>query len=256
MKLKLFTATLFLGLTAAASAATTTFTDLTSSTTSGNVTLTVNGTTATITASDTSLYTSTDNQAQSSVSFTLNLTAILDALNSGSISGDEDTELLTMNYGNANYTGLYLNSSGQLQTRWGSSVYDQGNTYTLFTYDDTTSSYTIASGLNTTTLDDGTVVLALTYTQDMATRSGGTGAKVYDSTGTALITDSTLASSSNTTLSSITLNAAYITSASVDSSLLSASDAGAAAAALVPEPATATLGLLALGALALRRRRA
>ncbi len=255
MKLKLFTAALFLGLTAAASAATTTFTDLTSSTTSGNVTLTVEDTTATITASDTSLYTSTGGQAQSSVSFTLNLTAILNALNSNSLSGN--TGLLTMDYGSSSrYTGLYLNSSGQLQTRWGTSVYTSGNTYTLFTYDDESSSYTIASGLNTTTLDDGTVVLALTYTQDKSNNYGGTGAKVYDSTGTALITDTELASNSNTTLSSITLNAAYVTSVSVDSSLLSASDAGAAAAALVPEPATATLGLLALGALALRRRRA
>ncbi len=243
-----------LALTCVATAATTTFTDLTQDKTitlTDTSSITWSATTDTFTGS---IYSTVSNQqARASMSFTLNLT---DAATVGSTL----TELVAITKtGYESTMGLWL-VDGKISGRWNNGTFDQvsgaGNPGTA------SGQVAISSILNNNenvfTLD-GDKFIALTLVLDRTSDSNNrdnVGMVLYDADGSVVWNCCSLGAAGFTTYDAIKLNTDYVgNAASITNAVLSPTDAGTQAAALVPEPTTATLSLLALAGLAARRRR-
>ncbi len=245
---------LALGMLASASAETTTFTDLSTTATNNGMTYTAPAASSTIgyvtgDNMSTSLTAGNHTQYETSFSFTLDLNAI------STITGN--TLLVRLDavaagtYNSSDY-GLWAIKSGDtIQLKFGHSTETlYGNTYEVSSLTDT-----FTDGTHTLT------ALTITYRGKNAT-SGDEGARLYSTTSsTPVINASGLGgSSSEIEFARYEVNTSYVTSFAVTDTLLSAANAQAAATTLkdavaVPEPATATLSLLALAGLAARRRR-
>lgn len=241
-----------------ATAATTKFTDLSQNVTVGN--LVWNSTDKTITATTghaADLYDSVSAKGQSSLSFTLNLTQ--------AATVTTDVALITID--SKNDYGIKLKSTG-ISGFWpksdGTNPIDdyngRGSNNTLAEFSGIVAINDILTGNETvyTLGSDKLIALTLVIDRPCDNNSGNgnnVGLTLYDVNGERVWYCEALGASSNESISSFKLNTDYITSAAVTPALLSASQAGSAAAALIPEPATATLSLLALAGLAARRRR-
>lgn len=178
------------------------------------------------------------NQVQTNISFTLNLTAIQNLT--------EQVSLINMDM--ANDVGLALTSTG-LTTTWnGSADSRQSVTYT-----------NLSSDAGVFTADDGNTYITLTMVQTY-----GSGVQVY-SNNAKWINDTGLKGNTNTQLVDVTINSDYMASIQFSPGWLTGGDSAweaknlafdtAARPKIVPEPATATLSLLALAGLCARRRR-
>ena len=242
------------GVAVADTATTTIFTDLTQDKTitlSDNGSITWSATDATFTGDICA--TVTNEQARASVSFTLNLT---DAATVGSTK----TELVTITKTGYNSTmGLWL-VDGKISGRWNGDTFDkvtgQNNPGTA------SGQVAITSILNDNDnvfTVDGDEFIALTLVLDRtcdAYNADHVGMVLYDADGTAVWNCCSLGAAGFATYDAIKLNMDYVGSAaSITNAVLSPTDAGTQAAALIPEPTTATLSLLALAGLAARRRR-
>ena len=226
-----------------------------------NETITLsNGNSITWTATDgaftgAGVYSTVSNQqARASVSFTLNLTEAASV-------GSTKTELVTITKeGYDSVMGLWL-IDGKISGRWNNGTYDkvsgEGNPGTA------SGQVSINSIINNnenifTVGEDKFIALTLVLdrTSD-ATYRNNVGMVLYDEDGDVVWNCCSLGASGFASYDEIKLNTDYVGNvASVTNAVLSPADAGAQAAALVPEPATATLSLLALCGLAARRRRA
>ncbi len=116
-----------------------------------------------------------------------------------------------------------------------------------------------------TTISNTTSLTSLDFSYTEADNQGGTIYLVYqvngewtmESTSFTVGTEATISIDlSGTALSSSTVYAVVVTTTGTGGTSETGTISLTAASSAVPEPATATLGLLALGALALRRRRA
>ena len=231
-----------------ANAATETFMDLSADKTSGDVTFSAENSSFT---GDGIWAVGGGDRAHTGVSFVLNLTKALEVT--------ENTVLI--NFDMAADIGLYLTSSGVV-SKWQDSTWN------------TSSSYSVLSNLESAwTATDGNTYLALTITlANTEGTQGGTQLYSADSASSLLIntqgeTKNGLGSSSNTSISEITVNTDYVVAAAVtpgwvpgnNAQTLSASLMSGAQKIYIPIPEPSTFGLLAgLGALALvgtRRRR-
>lgn len=172
---------------------------------------------------------------QTNITFTLNLTA------AQTVTGD--TNLLQMDMGGD--IGLALTTTGLAGT-W------QGGT----------GSSRVSVAFETLLADSGVFAdiegnkyITLTFVETY-----GSGVQVWSNT-TKLIDDAGLKSSSNTSLSSIYVNSGYVEALQFETEwkgedIVNTNVAfNAEAMQVIPEPATATLSLLALAGLAARRRR-
>ena len=245
-----------LALAGVATATTTKFTDLSQDVTVGN--LVWNSTDGTITATTghaADLYDSVSAKGQSSLSFTLNLTQ--------AATVTTDVALITID--SENDYGIKLKSTG-ISGFWPTKdnpiddYNGRGSNNTLAEYSGIVAINDILTGNETvyTLGSDKLIALTLVIDRPCDNNSGNgnnVGLTLYDVNGERVWYCEALGASSNTSISSFKLNTDYITSAAVTPALLSASQAGSAAAALIPEPTTATLSLLALAGLAARRRR-
>ena len=244
-----------LALAGVAAAETATFSDLTQD---KAITLSDNNSTITWSATDEtftgSIYTTVSGQqARASVSFTLNLTE-------AATVGSTKTELVTITKNDyASTMGLWL-VDGKISGRWNDGTYDkvsgEGNPGTA------SGQVSIASILadneNVFTLD-GDKFIALTLVLDRTSDSNNknnVGMVLYDVDGSVVWNCCSLGAAGFSTYDAIKLNTDYVgNAASITNVVLSPVDAGTQAAALIPEPTTATLSLLALAGLAARRRR-
>lgn len=181
------------------------------------------------------------NQIQTNITFVLNLTRAMEVT--------ADTQLLDMDMGGD--IGLCLTSTG-LASSWGGTT---SSSRASVSYDTLKADGGIFTAVN------GDTCITLTFVQTY-----GSGVQVWSNT-TKLINDTGLKASTNTSLTSICVNAGYIgclqfspgwkgddivdTNAAFDTTVKEM----IAAAPSVPEPTTATLSLLALAGLAARRRR-
>ncbi len=216
----------------------------------------------TISSSDGSLpgtagSTSTE-QIAYSLTFSLNLDAMATWLKTNTYG--ECYILQTTSNDNPDYTGnpgtmgLKLNSDGTIETTWNAS--GRGNTHktSLFSVSSDRSTATLASNISASLIDgssaDSLGSIVLSYTVG----NGTIGTKVYTGDGSTLITDDGLRSSNHMELASVDLNSAFIDDFAITSDALEPVEIKTISK-LVPEPATATLSLLALAGLAARRRR-
>ena len=253
MKKTLITLLALAGVAAADTATTTIFTDLTQDKTitlSDNSSITWSATDATFTGDICS--TVTGEQARASVSFTLNLT-------DAATVGTTKTELVTITKTDyVNTIGLWL-VDGKISGRWNDGTYDevsgQNNPGTA------SGQVAITSILNDNDnvfTVDGDKFIALTLVLDRTCDAYNTdhvGMVLYDADGSVVWNCCSLGAAGFTTYDAIKLNMDYVGSAaSITNAVLSPTDAGTQAA-LIPEPTTATLSLLALAGLAARRRR-
>lgn len=200
----------------------------------------------------------TDNFATSVVCITLNLTAMQNA----TVASGSYVELF---YFDAKFdTGLALTSSGTIKGLWekdnngnvGAGMWNSNaNTaYSLTTL--TGNPYTYKQGENTY------LNLAVVVGSNYGSGWQGIGGLVaYDAAGNKVIEYNGLTSGNNADqpINSINLNTDFITSATVYQGDVPVIAGGVGSwlvsQGIIPEPATATLSLLALSALATRRRR-
>ena len=239
---------------AVADTATTIFTDLAQDKTitlSEDSRITWSATEATFTGD---IYTAvTGAQARASVSFTLNLT---DAATVGSTQ----TELVTITKtGYDGIIGLWL-VDGKISGRWKDETFDtvNGTDHGGTASGQVSIASILADNENVFTVD-GDKFIALTLVLDRACdgfNKDNVGMVLYDADGSVVWNCCSLGTSGLSTYDAIKLNLDYVGSAaSITNAVLSPTDAGTQAAALIPEPTTATLSLLALAGLAARRRR-
>ncbi len=269
MKKTLLTALLCLGIAASAHATTTTFTDLKKDTEVGSVTYTAptqNSTIGTIAGSPISETAGRESawQYASSVTLTLDLTVL-----SGVTSATQLFQFNTNRTGGYS-AGLYatLDETDGVVLTFG---YD-GNIWNSYSNTknvkrDIDDLYTAATVFTDASGHD---LVAITIATEPLSKTAGDKVKA----GVSLYTDKAAdvndtfmyssglggSSASGVTLSSISVNTAYVTAIAITDTNIQGLTAANAATALmntvaVPEPATATLSLLALAGLAARRRR-
>ena len=172
---------------------------------------------------------------QTNISFTLNLTA------AQTVTGY--TQLLKMDM--SGDIGLALTTTG-LASTWGDSTSDSRGSVTF-------STLLADSGVFADI--EGNKYITLTFVETY-----GSGVQVWSNT-TKLVDDAGLKSSSNTSLASIYVNSGYVEALQFETewkgdNIVNTNVAfNAEAMQVIPEPATATLSLLALAGLAARRRR-
>ena len=243
---------------AAADVTTSVFTDLTTTSTVNGITW--DSSQGTLTAgSGYTLATHTGENAQTSLSFTLNLTQ------AAAYSSDDLCKLITIytkkdNGDAANTYGLWLTKNG-LSGRWDDGQYNtRGDNNNIAEYSGVVSIDSIISGNSNVYTLNGEKYITLTLVTDLSAsnldgQADNVGATTYDADGERVWYCEALASSSLHNFTSIELNTNYISAAAITPVLLSPEAAGSQAAKLVPEPTTATLSLLALAGLAVRRRR-
>ena len=215
-------------------------------------TTTQNGITMTdgvITASgEEQLYSAYPGRTTATTSFvlTFNLTNIEETTRPGNV------ELVTVAT-NSSTIGLYLQEDGGIIGRWANAT--NGTATTLATMKDNDNVFIDSNGDS---------CLALNFVLSLTTAHGGPGGFVgYDADATAVFSHVGLGSTGITSYSSITLNTDYITWAAIDTNPeTTVNDVPSWAAHQIPasqlpipEPTTATLSLLALAGLAVRRRR-
>lgn len=183
-------------------------------------------------------------KAAITVAFTLNLTQALLTTTQVDLIGIS---------GNSGDVGLTLLSDGKAQGKWNGGV--DGNARMDLSG---LSSYAYTVG------EESFVTLTLTASKPNG--NGGKGVQVYVNDGTCVFNHASLATNNNTSFDAITVNTSLISSIAIDPSYPEIVDAGAAnyaaaaigralQAAVIPEPTTVTLSLLALAGLAARRRR-
>lgn len=222
---------------------TTIFTDLSQDATLGGIVFTAASNTefATITGD---IYGTHNNDAAMTGAITLNLTAALAA--------STDVNLIRVD-GSSGDPGLRLDTTNdRIVGQWEDGAY--GSKYINLS-DLKDSAYTVGDNQYVT----------LTFSFSTTWNDGGHGTQVYTNDGSNVYDLGELASSSNTQFNGIMINTDYIKSVAINPALLASAagkDSTVAAAvgvalqtATVPEPTTATLSLLALAALAARRRR-
>lgn len=243
---------------AAADVTTSVFTDLTTTSTVNGITW--NSTQDTLTAgAGYTLACHTGENAQTTLSFTLNLTQ------AAAYNGDDLCELITIytkkDNGDASTTyGLWLTKNG-LSGRWDTDEYNtRGKGNNVAEYSGVVSIDSIISDNSTVYTLNGEKYITLTLVTDKSAsnnsgQANNVGATTYDANGERVWYCEALASSSLHNFTSIELNTDYISAAAITPVLLSPEAAGEQATMLVPEPTTATLSLLALAGLAVRRRR-
>ena len=174
------------------------------------------------------------NQIQTNITFTLNLTA------AQTVTGD--TNLLKMDMGGD--IGLALTTTGLAGT-WQGGTGDRGSV----TFETLLADSGVFADI------EGNKYITLTFVETY-----GSGVQVWSNT-TKLINDTGLKSSGNTSLASIYVNSGYIEALQIETEwkgddIVNTNVAfNAEAMQVIPEPATATLSLLALAGLAARRRR-
>ncbi len=203
----------------------------------------------------------TSNTADLTITFTLNLSKFwkdTHSLSSGTIS---NKQLIGFEF--TNKLGLFLSSSGSIDGYWLSTPSDSEHgsdrqNYALITpgtdveVDATgaplSSDFIVSSVRDDVYMKDGDYYTTLTtiVNQD--------GVKLYDQGGAILFNDSTLKAGANRTPSEVLLNPDYISSVVVTPFTINTGNI-ASTSKMIPEPATATLSLLALAGLAARRRR-
>lgn len=228
-------------------AATTTFTDLGTSVTIDGYAY--DAATRTLTSTDTAqspLFTAQSGQnAQTSISFTLNLTEAAKV--------NTKTALLTIDSG-TDY-GLWITANG-ISGRWGDNEFNNNSSNSSSTGVVSIASI-LANNNNVFTLGTDQYI-TLTLTADKTQAHGGNGLQLYDASGNVVYNCTGLGASGNTSFSGFTFSE-LIGSAALTPEKLTATTAGETAQALqqklVPEPATVTLSLFALAGLAARRRR-
>ena len=246
-----------LALAGVAAGGTTTVTDLTSSVTSGDVTYTAPTTTGGEGSfSGAGIWEAGGgNRAHGALTFTLNLTDLAKLTT--------QTNLVTVD--SSSDIGLIW---GQYNGEWGIAGNWQGNLWanngTSFVSLDTLMADAWSVADNAT---DGFITLTMTVANTEGTQGG---MQLYKAgSGTSYYTTNGLGSSSNTSIDAFKFNTSLIENVAVTSGWVAGSTASSLGTnlettftsahggkvALVPEPTTATLSLLALAGLAARRRR-
>ncbi|MBO5684580.1 MAG: PEP-CTERM sorting domain-containing protein [Akkermansia sp.] len=178
--------------------------------------------------------------ASTAVAITLNLSAIQTDINADTLT--DKTSLITFDTNTD--VGLYIQANGNLVGQWGT-----GTNGTAVAYD------TWKANNTTFVNDNGDTCLTLAVVMDVTESwSGPGGLMVYDSKGNTVYSNVGLGSNGNTKVDRIVLNTKYITSALICTEVPQTGSKDWAVA-LIPEPSTATLSLLALCGLAARRRR-
>lgn len=235
---------------ATAHATTTTFWDLSNDAVINNIQW--NAATGTFTALEGGQLCTTvsGQQARATVSFTLNLTAAANA------QLTEKVALFTID-SNTDF-GLWLTPTG-ISGRWNNDEYNtRASNNSAAEYSGVVSITSIMENNTNVFTVEGNTYIGLTLVADKAcdnNNTGNVGLTLYDAAGDRVWYCEALGSADNQNYDGFILNTDYIDlSASITPSVLSSTAAGQAAA-LIPEPATATLSLLALAGLAARRRR-
>lgn len=201
-----------------------------------------------------SLYsTQTNNSSKVTVAFTLNLTQAIKESTSDNFTS---IGLVT-----AGKVGLRLTAGGSIVGDNNGANYggdaSVGGPYTISLQNLLTNDtvYTLVPG------GDSYITLTMTVIGASSTGTAGFGVQLYDSTGANLLHMPKLATSSNKSFD-VLANTDYISAVAIHPDRVVATDtntpgqlATSLQSKLVPEPATATLSLLAMAGLAARRRR-
>ncbi len=229
--------------------------------TATDTTINYTATTGTFTASVDGGLSYGTNQQCTNLTFALDLGALQSVLNNATdnttytlvafyfqgastTTTDEETGTSTTTYPNSGKNGVAL--------RFNAST---GEVFTAHS-DNYGSSWTRWVDNNDTTLDT-TTLSGLTSTMVLQTGTGGGNAylNLFNDEGTGILTRKGLGSKNNNAVTSIVVDTDFITAASIEPTRALNAEGMKAAAAAIPEPATATLSLLALAGLAARRRR-
>ncbi len=250
MKKKLYTAVIALGLTASASA--TSLSDAVytvSDTTTSSDTIDVSGTG--VSGSFTLTFTLDASQLAGLIGSTAEATDTLTLL--ASITGNVSSRIIGAEIGTpsdvSDKSGVFgaASQASTGATVTGTSRWSTTGTMSALTAVDFTGATSAAVTLIHTDTASTTIVFTYTLADGTTYTSSGSNSDLKYSAGMGA-------------LQTLGINTDIVSSAYLFSGTTTVDDAAslntAAIAALVPEPATATLGLLALGALALRRRRA
>ncbi len=256
MKKSLFATLLTMALAMSAQAETTYFFDLTETTTIAGLTYTrVEGGLSTITTADNAEYPlfspNSSEQASTTVSFTFDLTSLKENYVANSFTPMAAVRFLRdgADNGGAAIT-IYKSSAGKYEA-WVSTM-STGEEPTFAKIN----SKCIDSNITADFTADGREYATFTLTTGKVTagtsdRVGFTGA---DADGN-LTWASAYSTASNTVVDEILLNTAYLTSVAITPESVTDKATIQTISHTIPEPATATLSLLALAGLAARRRR-